>query len=80
MREALGAAIDHAFGVLQLHRIEANYRPENERSGALLARLGFERIGYAPRYLFIDGEWRDHVQTQRLNPDFDLTWLTGATR
>lgn len=79
MREALGVAIDHAFRTLRLHRIEANYRPENERSGALLARLGFERIGYAPRYLFIDGDWRDHVQTQRLNTDFDRHWLAGTT-
>lgn len=71
MHEALSAAVPHAFEALALHRIEANYRPENTRSGALLARLGFERIGLAPRYLFIDGDWRDHVQTQRLNPAFD---------
>jgi [ribosomal protein S5]-alanine N-acetyltransferase len=79
MHEALGVAIEHAFGALRLHRIEANYRPENERSGRLLMRLGFERTGYAPRYLFIDGDWRDHVQTQRLNPHFDRRWLMGAT-
>lgn len=66
MREALAAVIAHAFGVLGLHRIEANYRPENERSGRLLARLGFEVIGRAPDYLFIDGAWREHVLTQRI--------------
>ena len=78
MREALAAAIAHVFDVLRLHRIEANYRPHNVRSGALLARLGFQRTGLAPRYLFIDGAWRDHVQTQRLNPDFDPAWLAGG--
>lgn len=73
MHEALSAAIPQAFDALRLHRIEANYRPENVRSGALLARLGFERIGLAPKYLYIDGDWRDHVQTQRLNPAFDTS-------
>jgi len=80
MREALQCAVADAFARLRLHRIEANYRPENVRSGALLARLGFERIGYAPRYLFIDGDWRDHVQTQRLNDGFDPAGLPGQGR
>lgn len=79
MREALACAIADAFATLRLHRIEANYQPENVRSGALLARLGFERIGRAPRYLFIDGAWRDHVQTQRLNDAFDPSWLPGIS-
>jgi ribosomal-protein-alanine N-acetyltransferase len=46
----------------------ASYRPENERSGRLLARLGFECEGLAKAYLKIDGEWADHVMTSRLNP------------
>lgn len=75
MREALAAAIDWLFAERRLHRIEANHRPENVRSGALLARLGFERTGVARRYLFIDGAWRDHVQTQKLNDGFDPDWL-----
>lgn len=69
MREALEAVIAHAFGALGLHRIEANYRTENARSGRLLARLGFEVIGRAPDYLFIDGAWREHVLTQRIRAD-----------
>lgn len=77
MREALSAAIDHAFRELRLHRIMANHRPENERSGALLGRLGFVREGYAREYLYIDGAWRDHVLLSRTNPDFDGRWLAG---
>jgi ribosomal-protein-alanine N-acetyltransferase len=46
----------------------ANYRPENERSGILLERLGFVREGLAKDYLFIDGQWRDHVLTSLTNP------------
>lgn len=75
MTEALAACIDFAFGALRLHRIQANYMPENERSARLLARLGFEREGYAKDYLFIDGAWRDHVLTARLNRAFDTAVL-----
>ena len=46
-----------------IHRIMANYMPHNQRSGGLLARLGFEKEGYAKDYLLIDGQWRDHVLT-----------------
>ena len=71
MREALQAALADAFGPrVRLHLVQANVRPENTRSLALLARLGFEREGLAREYLFIDGAWRDHVMTARLNPDW----------
>jgi ribosomal-protein-alanine N-acetyltransferase len=71
MREALQAALADAFGPrVRLHRVQANVRPNNTRSLALLARLGFEREGLARAYLFIDGAWRDHVMTARLNPDW----------
>jgi ribosomal-protein-alanine N-acetyltransferase len=49
-----------AFGELGLHRVEANIQPANLRSVALVRRLGFEREGYSPRYLMVDGDWRDH--------------------
>lgn len=68
MAAALRLAIAHAFEVLQLHRIMANHRPENVRSAALLAHLGFEREGLAKRYLKIDGVWADHVLTSLINP------------
>jgi [ribosomal protein S5]-alanine N-acetyltransferase len=73
MREALEATIGHVFAVLRLHRIQANYVQENLRSGRLLQRLGFSREGLAKDYLFINGAWRDHVLTARLNPAFDLS-------
>lgn len=76
MREALEATIEHIFKVLRLHRIQANYVPENQRSGRLLERLGFAREGLAKNYLYIDGAWRDHVLTARLNPAFDTSIFT----
>lgn len=75
MREALSATIDYAFRDLRLHRVMANYRPENARSARLLERLGFVREGFARDYLFIDGAWRDHVLTSKTNPEFDAAWL-----
>lgn len=63
MAEGLAALVEYAFTELDLHRLMANYRPENERSAAVLARLGFEKEGFAREYLFIDGAWRDHVLT-----------------
>ncbi len=67
MYEALQAAIGYAFEDLRLHRIMANYVPTNERSGRLLRRLGFTVEGYARDYLFIAGEWRDHVLASLTN-------------
>lgn len=71
MREALEAVVAHAFSpALNLHRIQANVRPENGRSVGLLQRLGFEEEGLAREYLFIDGAWRDHRMFARRNPAF----------
>ena len=67
MREALQLAITHMFEVEQLHRIMANYRPENTRSGSLLKRLGFEEEGCARAYLKINGQWADHILTALIN-------------
>ncbi|WP_106286120.1 GNAT family N-acetyltransferase [Paraburkholderia sp. BL25I1N1] len=67
MREALTSAITYIFDEIGLHRIMANFRPENFRSERLLKRLGFEREGLARSYLRINGVWADHVLTSRIN-------------
>ena len=69
MSEAARAAIDFAFKTLRLHRIMANYMPHNQRSAALLRRLGFTIEGVARDYLYIAGGWRDHVLTSLTNPE-----------
>jgi ribosomal-protein-alanine N-acetyltransferase len=73
MREALEAAVAYMFTSMRLHRIQASYVVGNARSGGLLRRLGFVREGLARNYLFINGAWRDHVVTARLNSDFDAS-------
>ncbi|MEJ2036249.1 MAG: GNAT family N-acetyltransferase [Maritimibacter sp.] len=69
MREVVGAVVGYALGPLGLNRVMASHLPENTRSAALLAKLGFEREGMARRYLKIAGEWRDHVLNSKLAPE-----------
>lgn len=70
MPEAVRAVIAFAFGPLNLHRIRACYLPTNERSGAVLRRLGFVVEGYARDYLLIDGRWQDQILTSLINPNW----------
>jgi len=58
---ALALAVDHAFRVGGLHRIEINIRPENRASRRVVEKLGIREEAYHPRYLHIDGAWRDHI-------------------
>jgi [ribosomal protein S5]-alanine N-acetyltransferase len=76
-REAVEAVIAYAFGTLNLHRIAANYHPANERSGALLRRLGFVVEGYARDMIRIRGTWRDHILTSLTNPNWNPPDATG---
>ncbi|MGY1680153.1 GNAT family N-acetyltransferase [Geodermatophilus sp. SYSU D01176] len=57
---AVALVCDHAFGPARLHRVQADIRPENAPSRALVHRLGFRHEGLLRRYLDIDGDWRDH--------------------
>jgi ribosomal-protein-alanine N-acetyltransferase len=57
---AVALAVDYCLFELDLHRIEVAIRPENRASLRVVEKLAFTEIGYAPRYLHIDGAWRDH--------------------
>lgn len=58
---ALALGLDHSFGPVGLHRVEATVRPENEASRRVLAKVGFREEGLLKRYLDVDGAWRDHL-------------------
>jgi len=66
---AVGLAVAHAFEKLGLHRVQAETVPENVASQTVLRRNGFTEYGVAPRYLKIDGQWRDHRMFQLLCDD-----------
>lgn len=68
MYEALSAANRYVFEEMGLNRIMANYLPQNDRSGQLLARLGFTVEGRAEKLLKINGVWEDHILTAKINP------------
>lgn len=71
MTEALRCAIAEMFSPrINLHRIQAGFRPENWRSAEVLKRLGFHDEGVCPDYLFIDGQWRVHRLVALLNKAF----------
>lgn len=76
MTEALALAVEHAFGTLKLHRVEANIIPSNVPSISLVKRLGFRREGTARRYLQIAGRYEDHVHWALTSEE----WPTAAAR
>ncbi len=57
---AVAMVIDHCFFAARLHRVEVAIRPENTASLRVVEKLGIREYGYAPRFLHIDGSWRDH--------------------
>lgn len=61
MKEAVNLIVNYAFGDLDLHRIEASTLVDNIKSQAVLKACGFKEVGVSEKYLFINGEWRDHV-------------------
>ncbi|WP_407699208.1 GNAT family N-acetyltransferase [Streptomyces alkaliterrae] len=58
---AVALAVDHCFRTVGLHRMEICIRPENGPSRRVVEKLGFREEGMRPRYLHIDGAWRDHL-------------------
>jgi len=70
MQQGLSRVIAHAFRKMKLHRLEANIQPRNAKSKALVKELGFRREGFSPRYLKINGRWRDHERWTTLSEDW----------
>lgn len=70
MSAGLKLVLAKVFTDLQLHRLEANIQPENSKSIALVKSNGFCKEGYSPKYLKINGEWRDHERWAILYEDW----------
>ncbi len=70
-RAAVAFLEEHALE-LGLHRLEAGTMVENVPSQRVLESLGYERYGLAPKLLFLNGAWRDHVLFQKLLHDRPL--------
>jgi len=81
MPTAVAMATDHCFAT-GLHRIEINIRPENMASRRVVEKLGFRPEGLRPRYLHIDGDWRDHLSfaltAEEVPGGLVARWLASA--
>jgi [ribosomal protein S5]-alanine N-acetyltransferase len=58
---AVARVCEWGFGEAGLHRLEAATLVDNIGSQKVLRRNGFLEIGRSPNYLFIAGDWRDHL-------------------
>lgn len=62
LTEVSGFAADS----LKLHRLQAGTLLHNAASQQVLLRNGFTQFGLAEKYLFIAGEWQDHLLFQKI--------------
>lgn len=76
MFEAIHELMNEAFSERgRLHRIQANVRPNNQRSLNLMKRLEFQVEGLAPKYLCIAGNWEDHIVHSKISDCFLDEWV-----
>ncbi len=66
---AVAAALEHAFGELGLHRVEAGTAVANVASQRVLEHNGFTLVGTLRRHLLVRGVWTDHLLWERLADD-----------
>lgn len=66
---AVEAACLCARSDFALHRVEAGTLLHNLASQRVLEKAGFEQYGTAPKYLHVNGAWRDHRLFQRILHD-----------
>lgn len=68
--DAVNTMIEYGFDTLHLHRISAAAGPENERSIALLEKLGFQYEGRIRDHVHTNGAWRDSLLYSLLGPEW----------
>jgi len=68
--EALSALVNHAFGAMGLHRLEADIDPRNAGSIRSVERLGFKLEGHLRERYFVAGEIQDSLIYALLAPEW----------
>lgn len=58
---AVALGVDHCFGTVGLHRLDATVQPSNMASQKVLGKIGFRREGLLERYMDVNKRWRDHL-------------------
>ncbi|MGW0038145.1 GNAT family N-acetyltransferase [Gordonia sp. NPDC003376] len=57
---AVALGVDHCFGPVGLHRLDATVQPANVASQTVLGKVGFRKEGLLERYMDVNKKWRDH--------------------
>jgi RimJ/RimL family protein N-acetyltransferase len=70
-QEAVRALVAHAFGALDLNRLEADVDPRNHASARLLERLGFRPEGLLRERWIVAGEVSDSAVYGLLRAEWD---------
>ena len=65
--EALIAVTGYVFGVLELHRICADYYAVNAASARMFEKVGFKIEGVFRDHFFLDGEYVNSIRIARIN-------------
>ena len=72
--EAAASVLNYVFTGLRLHRVTATTDCENQRSVALLTRLGMRREGHFIKNIWFKGKWGDEFLYALLEEE----WLPQA--
>jgi len=78
MTQALGAMLDEALDAWGLHRVEVRATVENERSRALIERVGFTFEGVAREAFRLGGTFRDDAVYSMLAAEWRALRRAGA--
>ncbi len=71
MKETMNRLINFGFSELNLHSIEANVNPENEKSERLLVKFGFKKEAYFRENFFYNGIFKDSIIYSILETDLN---------
>lgn len=71
IQETLKAVLDHAFGPMNLRRIEAEIEPENVASVRAVERMGFVREGLLRERWLVEGKTSDSLMLGLLRREWE---------
>lgn len=76
--EAIILMLDHAFGILNLHRVELGVFEFNPRALHVYEKIGFKREGLIRDYLFYDHQYHNQVIMGILEDEFRTLHHPGS--
>lgn len=77
--EAVGTVLAFGFDAMELHRVEADVDPENDRSRRLVERFGFRDEGLLRDRWRLRGRWADSVIYGLLRGEFERGGLSRTS-